>query len=266
MGQGAFAVVSPASRATGGELRFVLCQSGASRMIFDEDGGVEHTVGSGTIQGLGGNGTLSFQRGATIAAAVAGGAGAPGVDGGVREADERRRESPECGDVDGDAGEGTRSEESPEDPVLFRIGKLTGEVSVLRSEFGALRGEVGTLRYEVGTLRKDMYSEFGALRTEMHREFDTLRGEIGTLRTEVHREFDAVRGEIGTLRTGVHREFDTLRGEVGTLRSEMTSRMDKMREEWQGNFKFLIRLVIMGVCVPFYISLLGFLAHTVGLL
>ena len=39
-----------------------------------------------------------------------------------------------------------------------------------------------------------------------------------------------------------------------------------MREEWQGNFKFLIRLVIMGVCVPFYTSLLGFLAHTVGLL
>ena len=215
MGQGAFVVVSPASRSAGGELRLMLSQSGASRMTFDEGGGVEHAVGSGTIQGLRGNGTLSYQKGPAIVGAVAGSTGGSDADGCARDGEERRRVSPECGNADGEAGEGTLAEADPKDPVMYQLGRLAGEVSVLRDAVGILQGAVVTLQ-------KNMYSEIGSLRKEMH-------SEIGSLRDDLNR---------------VAREA---------------------QEKQQSDFKFLIRLILVGICVPFYLSILGFLAHSIGL-
>ena len=229
MGQGAFAVVSPASRSAGGELRLMLSQSGASRMTFDEGGGVEHAVGSGTIQGLRGNGTLSYQKGPAIVGAVAGSTGGSDADGCARDGEERRRVSPECGNADGEAGEGTLAEADPKDPVMYQLGRLAGEVSVLRDAVGilqgavvTLQGAVVTLQGAVVTLQKNMYSEIGSLRKEMH-------SEIGSLRDDLNR---------------VAREA---------------------QEKQQSDFKFLIRLILVGICVPFYLSILGFLAHSIGL-
>ena len=215
MGQGAFAVVFPASRSAGEELRLVLSQSGASRMTFDEGGGVEHAVGSGTIQSLRGSGTLSYQKGPAIVGAVAGSTGAADADGCARDGGERRRVSPECGNADGEAGEGTLAEADPKDPVMYQLGRLAGEVSVLRDA-------VGTLQGAVLTLQKNMYSEIGSLRKDMH-------------------------------------------SEIGSLRDGLTRMVREAQEKQQSDFKFLIRLILVGICVPFYLSILGFLAHSIGL-
>ena len=193
----------------------MLSQSGASRMTFDEGGGVEHAVGSGTIQGLRGNGTLSYQKGPAIVGAVAGSTGGSDADGCARDGEERRRVSPECGNADGETGEGTLAEADPKDPVMYQLGRLAGEVSVLRDAVGILQGAVVTLQ-------KNMYSEIGSLRKEMH-------SEIGSLRDDLNR---------------VAREA---------------------QEKQQSDFKFLIRLILVGICVPFYLSILGFLAHSIGL-
>lgn len=200
----------------------MLSQSGASRMTFDEDGGVEHAVGSGTIQGLRGNGTLSYQKGPAIVGAVAGSTGAADADGCARDGGERRRVSPECGNADGEAGEGTLAEADPKDPVMYQLGRLAGEVSVLRDAVGILQGAVGTLQGAVGTLQKNMYSEIGSLRKEMH-------------------------------------------SEIGSLRDGLTRMAREAQEKQQSDFKFLIRLILVGICVPFYLSILGFLAHSIGL-
>ena len=263
MGQGAFAVVSPASRSAGGELRLMLSQSGASRMTFDEGGGVEHAVGSGTIQGLRGNGTLSYQKGPAIVGAVAGSTGGSDADGCARDGEERRRVSPECGNADGEAGEGTLAEADPKDPVMYQLGRLAGEVSLLRDAVGALQGAVGALQDAVGTLRKDMLGEIGSLRKDTHGEIGSLRkdmlGEIGSLRKDMLGEIGSLRKDmLGSLRK------DML-GEIGSLRDDLTRVAREAQEKQQSDFKFLIRLILVGICVPFYLSILGFLAHSIGL-
>ena len=288
----------------------MLSQSGASRMTFDEGGGVEHAVGSGTIQGLRGNGTLSYQKGPAIVGAVAGSTGGSDADGCARDGEERRRVSPECGNADGEAGEGTLAEADPKDPVMYQLGRLAGEVSVLRDAVGILQGAVVTLQGAVGTLRKDMLGEIGSLRKDTHGEIGSLRkgmlgeigslrkdthgeigslrkgmlGEIGSLRKDTHGEIGSLRkgmlgeigslrkdmlGEIGSLRKDTHGEIGSLRkdmlGEIGSLRDDLTRVAREAQEKQQSDFKFLIRLILVGICVPFYLSILGFLAHSIGL-